>query len=108
VTKQRFAVDHVLPFSLWRSNELWNLLPANPVVNGRKSDRLPERRFLLGRRSAVVSCWNVARTQRPQRFEREAEALAGVARAPLNELFDAMVEAVEVTALQRGAERWAP
>jgi len=27
---RRFDVDHVLPFSLWRNNDLWNLLPASP------------------------------------------------------------------------------
>jgi hypothetical protein len=106
--KGGFAVDHVLPFSLWRSNDLWNLLPAAPSVNGSKSDRLPERAFLLGRRSAVVSYWEAARTRRPQRFEREAAGLAGAASPSLDVLFDAMAEAVEVTALQRGAERWTP
>ncbi|MDB4517018.1 methyltransferase domain-containing protein, partial [Crocinitomicaceae bacterium] len=39
--RRGFVVDHVLPFSLWRNNDLWNLLPAHPRVNGQKSDRLP-------------------------------------------------------------------
>ncbi len=83
-------------------------MPTDAAVNGRKSDRLPRRAFLLGRRGAVLGCWELARTQRPQRFEREAAGLTGVAQPSLDVLFDAMVEAVEVTALQRGAERWAP
>jgi len=108
LTRKALAVDHVLPFSLWRSNDLWNLLPAHAAVNASKSDRLPGHRFLLDRRRAVVGYWELARELRPERFEREAEGLAGVARPSLDALFGAMVEAVEVTALQRGAERWAP
>lgn len=103
----RFCIDHVLPFSLWRSNALWNLLPADPVVNGKKSDRLPERQLLVARRAAVVGCWEIAREERPERFAREAEGLAGTSEPGLGVLFEAMVEAVEVTAMQRGAERWA-
>ncbi len=107
LTAERFVIDHVLPFSLWRNNALWNLLPADAAVNGRKSDRLPERRLLLARRDAVIGCWEVAREKRPTRFKREAEGLAGSEEPGLGVLFEAMVEAVEVTAMQRGAERWA-
>lgn len=103
----RFCIDHVLPFSLWRSNALWNLLPADPAVNGKKSDRLPERKLLVARRPAVVGYWEIARERRPERFAREAEGLAGTSEPGLGVLFEAMVEAVEVTAMQRGAERWA-
>ncbi|MDR9410867.1 MAG: hypothetical protein RI573_18625, partial [Balneolaceae bacterium] len=28
-------IDHVLPFSVWRNNDLWNLLPAKATVNSR-------------------------------------------------------------------------
>jgi hypothetical protein len=31
--KQDFHVDHMIPFALWRNNDLWNLLPAAPQVN---------------------------------------------------------------------------
>ena len=76
-------------------------------MNGSKSDRLPERKLLLARRDAVIGCWEVARDKRPLRFKREAEGLAGSEEPGLGVLFEAMVEAVEVTAMQRGAERWA-
>ena len=74
---------------------------------GSKSDRLPERKLLLARRDAVIGCWEVARDKRPLLFKREAEGLAGSEEPGLGVLFEAMVEAVEVTAMQRGAERWA-
>ena len=47
---RHFAVDHVIPFALWGNNDLWNLLPAHPAVNGEKSDRLPSGELLMSRR----------------------------------------------------------
>ncbi len=55
----RFDVDHVLPYSLWRNNDLWNLLPANPQVNRDKGDRLPTNALLKRRQgcdSEVLGC----------------------------------------------------
>lgn len=106
--RNRFVIDHVLPFSLWRNNDLWNLLPADSVVNGQKSDRLPTRQLLQRRRDAIFKCWDASMSAMPERFQFEAAAQTGVAEPGLSELFDVLVESVEVTALQRGCERWEP
>lgn len=39
-TKQ-YEIDHLLPFSVWKNNDLWNLLPADIKINGQKSDKIP-------------------------------------------------------------------
>ena len=54
-----FAVDHVIPYSLWGNNDLWNLLPVHPVVNGQKSDRLPAADLVRQRRPQIVGGWQV-------------------------------------------------
>lgn len=36
-----FEVDHILPWALTHSNELWNLMPTTPAMNHAKSDRTP-------------------------------------------------------------------
>ena len=102
----RYAVDHVLPFSLWRNNDLWNLLPAAPAVNRQKLDRLPTRDLLGRRRPTILRYWDLCQEARPQRFSREAAAQVGTSAPTLTALFDALMESVEVTALQRGVERW--
>lgn len=104
----RFDVDHVLPYSLWRNNDLWNLLPAARAVNGKKRDKLPTRRLLRARRPAIEHYWEVARAERPQRFQAEVRALTGQDDPVFEEVFRVLLESVEVTALQRGAERWEP
>lgn len=108
----QFAVDHVIPFSLWGSNDLWNLLPVRPRVNGQKADKLPSTRLLLDRRPIVIDRWQILRDAIPEAFDRQAQRLLGRnLSGPLNwadDLFTRLREAVELTALQRGIERWEP
>jgi hypothetical protein len=105
-----FAVDHVIPFSLWGNNDLWNLMPAHPKVNGEKSDRLPAGELLVARRASITENWQLLRDALPEPFGKQAAHLVG--RAPRgsfdweSELFMRLREAVELTALQRGIERW--
>ncbi len=36
-------IDHALPYALWHNNDLWNLLPSDESVNGKKLAKLPTR-----------------------------------------------------------------
>lgn len=106
----RFDVDHAMPFSLWRNNDLWNLFPAAPSVNAQKSDKLPTYELLHLRRDTIIPYWRGLHSALGERFAREAQTLLG--RDPFTpgnwetRLFSRFVEAFEVTANQRGAERW--
>jgi 5-methylcytosine-specific restriction endonuclease McrA len=107
-----FVVDHIIPFSLWGSNDLWNLLPADPRVNNEKSDKLPATELLKARRDSIVVAWRLLRDSVPIPFDRQAIHLLG---RPMSSgagwedtLFTRLREAVEITALQRGMERWSP
>lgn len=105
-----FDVDHAMPFSYWRNNDLWNLFPASPEINSKKSDRLPTYRQLHGSRDIIVDYWRGLNGAMGERFEREAQTLLGRASFQRDNwetlLFSRFVEAFEVTANQRGAERW--
>lgn len=107
---ERFDVDHAMPFSLWRNNDLWNLFPAAPAVNAEKSDRLPTYNLLNSRRDTIIPYWQGLHSALGERFAREAQTLLGRDHfAPGNwetRLFARFVEAFEVTANQRGAGRW--
>src|SRR5690606_2909063 len=39
--KEACHIDHVIPYAAWNNNDLWNLLPANGKVNGKKRDKIP-------------------------------------------------------------------
>jgi CRISPR/Cas system Type II protein with McrA/HNH and RuvC-like nuclease domain len=101
-------VDHVLPFSLWRNNDLWNLLPANPRVNRDKGNSLPTHSLLKRRRNTIIAYWDVLHQSNRLRFENEINHLAGTTKLDLSNSFDVVLEAVEITALQRGCLRWEP
>jgi SAM-dependent methyltransferase len=107
-----FAVDHVIPFSLWKNNDLWNLLPVAPKVNLSKRDRLPTRRVMEIRRDAIIYFWQQLRAANTPRFDYEACRIMGAHEMPSRNweprMFAYLVDAVEVTALQRGCERWEP
>lgn len=112
LTQRSLAVDHVIPFTLWGNNDLWNLVPAHAAVNGHKSDKLPAGALLLERRDPIVESWTLLRDAMPEAFDGHAEHLLGVSPTRgegwRDALFARLREAVEVTALQRGVERWMP
>jgi hypothetical protein len=108
----RFDVDHVIPFSLWRNNDLWNLLPAHPAVNNAKRDLLPSQLLLRQRRDAVIGYWESLRANHTERFDREEAALCGTNGLRHDDwqptLFTRMAEAIGITAIQGCVPRWHP
>lgn len=103
-----FEVDHVLPFSLWRNNDLWNLLPAAAGANRAKADRLPANSLLKRRKDVILDYWDHLHRANPTRFELETGRFTAARTFDLSRVFAVMMEAVEVTALQRGIDRWEP
>ena len=106
----RFDIDHAMPFSLWRNNELWNLFPADPAINSNKSDKLPTYAILNRRREAIIDYWQGLNNALGEQFSRGAQTLLGrdsfASQNWENRLFSRFVEAFEITAAQRGAPRW--
>lgn len=105
-----FAVDHVIPFSWWGNNDLWNLVPADPKANGKKSDKLPATSLLLDRRKQIIESWDVLRDAWPEAFDVQAQHLVGQTLSTPSSwqstMFARLKDAIELTALQRGVERW--
>jgi SAM-dependent methyltransferase len=105
-----FDVDHAIPFSLWHNNDLWNLFPVKRSINQLKKDKLPTQRILIARKATIVNAWEKYSSVYPERFRSEVHAFTG---QPLlqainwpDRLFSLFSEAVEITAIQRGSERW--
>lgn len=73
----KLAMDHVLPFSIWLNNDLWNLQPSHTSVNSAKSDGVPSTRLLRTREAALVDNWRIAHDAEPQLFRYEVERTLG-------------------------------
>lgn len=108
----RFDVDHVIPFSLWHNNDLWNLLPADRSINASKRDRLVTANALKQSGERIIHYWKIARKEYPERFDAElGVSLIGSIPQEMNwerTAFSALVETAELVALQRGVDRWEP
>ncbi len=106
-----FAVDHAIPLSVWRSNDLWNVFPAATKVNSSKSDKLVSKRILIASRERIVHYWETLKHQAENRFVVElGRSLVGFSGYdPGNwqePAFAGLVRNVETLALQRGLPRW--
>lgn len=103
IREQRFDVDHAIPFSLWRCNDLWNLLPADPKINNRKRDMLPSLPLIDRASERIVDYWRHMDGCHERRFQREMGRFLGRENPGRNWEAAALFrlkEAVEVTAVQ--------
>jgi hypothetical protein len=106
---QQFDVDHVLPFSIWRNNDLWNLLPSSKKINNQKRDRIPTPSMIQDCRVRIIDNWNLLYSKNQSRFTIEIEAgLLGhpVATGWQREALSKLQENAEYLIKKRGYEEW--
>jgi hypothetical protein len=110
LTGNRFDVDHIIPFSLWHNNDLWNLVPADQKINNAKRDRIISRELLRSSEERLVHYWRIQNEANPDRFQTEvSRTLFGRKMPKANWEYPtlaALSETMEMVALQRGVERW--
>lgn len=102
-------IDHLIPFSLWKNNDLWNLLPAHPTINSRKRDRIPTIELIEKRQDIIIGYWEKLRQNYSQRFDRELRiSLTGSAssnfwqKAAIHQFQEKCRFLIEI----RGSETW--
>jgi hypothetical protein len=69
----RFDVDHVIPFSVWKNNDLWNLLPSSAIVNKNKRDKIPSPDTIEHAKERIYENWDILYKSNELRFRRELE-----------------------------------
>ena len=65
------ALDHMIPFSVWKNNELWNILPAMRTENQTKSDFIPHPELLDKQKELIVWYWNKMNEYDPDVFMKQ-------------------------------------
>jgi CRISPR/Cas system Type II protein with McrA/HNH and RuvC-like nuclease domain len=75
----KYDVDHVIPFSIWKNNDLWNLLPSNSSINrNSKKDKIPSPRLIERQKDLILDYWNIIFKEQSNRFQKEIQiALLG-------------------------------
>lgn len=107
--RSRFDMDHILPYSIFYNNDLWNLVPAAPAVNNKKSDQIITLETLNISKERLLAYWDyVANTKRDQ-FASELKSTLRIDTkntAWHNQLFTAVSRQADITAQHRGLTRW--
>lgn len=72
LTENNMHVDHVIPYSIWQNNELWNLLPATNSINTNKSDKIPTPDLINRSSERILETWSIYKENFGDRFLKEA------------------------------------
>lgn len=73
-----YDVDHMIPFSVWKNNDLWNLLPSQATTNNHKRDKIPSADLIEKRKGLILHYWELMNENQSQRFQKEIQvALLG-------------------------------
>jgi hypothetical protein len=66
-----YHVDHIIPFSIWKNNDLWNLLPSSGSINSQKSNKIPTPEMLRKCEGRILEYWKAIEVAQPKRFMQE-------------------------------------
>ena len=74
-----YAIDHLIPFSVWENKNLWNLLLSAVHTNVRKRDKIPAPELIERQRGSILEYWGMLLYEHQhKRFQKEIQiALLG-------------------------------
>ena len=104
-----FDIDHLIPFSVWKNNDLWNLLPSSSTINNRKRDRIPSTRIIENSAERIIANWELLIQKNSNRFQREIEN--GLLGQPIGigwqeMALNRLMENVDYLINKRGYDEW--
>lgn len=111
-TKLRnYDVDHMIPFSVWKNNDLWNLLPSGKSTNNRKRDKIPSPELIDAQKDLILEYWEMMAGKQHQRFRKEIQ-VALLGHHPFEEWKQRGIEQLKDSCRylisERGFEAWNP
>ena len=101
-------IDHLIPFSLTKNNDLWNLLPTTKTVNKRKNAKIPTPKVLQEKKKRIMYYWSLMREEYANRFDTEIHiSLTGFQKDNVN-LEDAFKAVTKWCGrlISKGYEEW--
>lgn len=100
-----YDIDHALPYSVWFNNDLWNLLPTDPKINSKKSDKIPSPKLIMERKDHIIHYWDIYEEKAKNLFDYQIRTSLGKTvrkNASKNVYIDAMREKAEYLIRKRG------
>src|SRR5690606_23635622 len=68
-----YDIDHLIPFSVWKNNDLWNLLPSDSKTNNQKRDKIPSPELIKKQTNLILDYWEILNESQNQRFKKEIQ-----------------------------------
>lgn len=104
-----YDLDHVIPFSVWKNNDLWNLLPSKSATNNKKRDKIPSVELIEKRKDLILHYWEILNTNEHERFRKEI-SVALLGNKPFEtwktNAFEHLKHTCNYLISQRGFEEW--
>jgi hypothetical protein len=102
--KGNYDVDHVLPYSIWFNNDLWNLLPTSPKINSKKSDKIPAPELILKQKELIMEYWELYEEKAKELFGYQVRTslLSNYEYMDKDSLIEALCDKAEYLISQRG------
>ena len=103
------VIDHMIPFSIWKNNDFWNLLPSRNDVNSKKSDKIPSNNILIKQKDLIIYYWETLYDAFQNKFIDEIEvSLLGNHSISnwQNSAFDQLLNTSKYLIETRGHEEW--
>ncbi len=73
-----YDIDHLIPFSVWKNNDLWNLLPSDSRIKNQKRDKIPTPEIIERQKNLILDYWGIIFESQSIRFQKEIQvALLG-------------------------------
>ncbi|MBK8054933.1 MAG: hypothetical protein IPK35_17095 [Saprospiraceae bacterium] len=69
----KYDIDHMLPFSIYKNNDLWNLLPSSPPTNKSKLDKIPSLKLITEQKELIIHYWEIIHQYQTERFLNELQ-----------------------------------
>jgi ubiquinone/menaquinone biosynthesis C-methylase UbiE len=77
-TIDKLEIDHMVPWSIWHNNDIWNLLPTKKSVNGNKSDSLPSPELIKKRFDCIKHYWEIYCKEHTNLFQNQIYLCLGI------------------------------
>jgi len=100
--KQKYDIDHSMPFARWPNNDLWNLLPTDRKINNQKSDKLPTEKKLKQAKERIQQWLQIAWLEPEDNVQKRFFAEANIALPGLSSDNSSVDDLFEALVMQRG------
>ena len=97
-----------MDLSVWKNNDLWNLLPSQAATNNKKRDKIPAVELIEKRKDLILHYWQLINENQLQRFQKEIRvALLGNNTSSWEEAaIKKLKESCDYLISTRGYEEW--